>query len=54
MKKLSDDKGNPQVGISADSAIAQLIDTVEKSSEATNKLTEKIKSLTWVLVILVL
>jgi len=52
-KEPSIDKGNPgQVGISPDSAIIQLIDTVEKSSEATNKLTEKIKSLTWVLVIL--
>lgn len=41
-----------QVGISPDSAIAQLIDTVEKSSKAANKLTEKIKSLNWILVIL--
>ena len=52
-KEPSIDKGNPrQAGISADSAIAQLIDTVEKSSKAANKLTEKIKSLNWILVIL--
>ena len=41
-----------QAGIGADSAIAQLIDTVEKSSRAANKLTEKIKFLNWILVIL--
>ena len=41
-----------QVGISPDSAIAQLIDTIEKSSKVANKLTEKIKSLNWILVIL--
>ena len=52
-KEPSIDKGNPrQVGISPDSAIAQLIDTIEKSSKAANKLTEKIKSLNWILVIL--
>jgi len=41
-----------QAGIGADSATAQLIDTVEKSSRAANKLTEKIKFLNWILVIL--
>ena len=46
-------KGNPrQAGIGEDPATIQLIDTVKKSSEATNKLTEKIKFLTWILVIL--
>jgi len=56
-KETSIDKGNPrQAGIGQDTAIgnllAQLIDTIEKSSKATIKLTEKIKSLTWILVIL--
>ena len=51
-KEPSIGKGNPQVGIGGDSAIVQLIDTVEKSSKAANKLTEKIKSLNWILVIL--
>ena len=52
-KEPSIDKGNPrQAGISPDSVIVQLIDTVKKSSEATNKLTKKIKFLTWILVIL--
>ena len=52
-KEPSIDKGNPrQVGIGGESATAQLIDTVKKSSKATNKLTEKIKFLTWILVIL--
>ena len=55
MKKNNEriQKINPrQAGISPDSAIVQLIDTVEKSSKAANKLTEKIKSLNWILVIL--
>ena len=56
-KEPSFDKGNPrQEGIGLDTAIgnllAQLIDTIEKSSKATIKLTEKIKCLTWILVIL--
>lgn len=52
-KEFSIDKGNPrQAGISPDSAIVQLIDTIEKSSKAANKLTEKIRSLNWILVIL--
>ncbi len=46
-------KGNPrQTGISGDPATVQLIDTVKKRSKATNKLTKKIKSLTWILVII--
>ena len=50
-KEPSIDKGNPQqVGIGP--PIAQLIATIEKSSKATIKLTEKIKFLTWILVIL--
>ncbi len=52
-KEPSIEKGNPrQVGIGGDPATVQLIDTVKKSSEATNKLTKKIKFLTWILVIL--
>ena len=56
-KEPSIDKGNPrQEGIGQDTAIgnllAQLIDTIKKSSKATIKLTEKIKFLTWILVIL--
>ena len=52
-KEPSIDKGNPrQAGISPDSVIVQLIDTVKKSSEATNKLTKEIKFLTLILVIL--
>lgn len=33
-------------------AIVYLIDTVDKNSEVTNKLTGRIKTLTWILVIL--
>lgn len=50
--------GNPhgQVGIGRDSGIAkliaELIDSIKKGSETTNKLTKKIKTLNWILVII--
>jgi hypothetical protein len=50
--KKDNEKGHSQVGISADSAIKSLIDTIEKSSKATIRLTEKIKFLNCILVII--
>ena len=51
-KEPSIDKAHRQVGISSDSAIANLIDSIEKGSETTNKLTKEIKTLNWILVII--
>jgi hypothetical protein len=50
--KKDNEKGHSQIGISADSAIKNLIDTIEKSSKITIRLTEKIEFLNKILVII--
>lgn len=51
-KEFFIDKGHSQVGIGVDYAIKNLIDSIEKSSKAANRLAEKIKFLNWILVII--
>jgi len=51
-KELFTDRKHLQVGISADYAIKNLIDSIEKSSKAANRLAEKIKFLNWSLIII--
>jgi hypothetical protein len=50
--KKDNEKGHSQIGISADSAIKNLIDTIEKRSKITIRLTEKIEFLNKILVII--